>query len=229
MNDRITFGEIVKDKFMDVSKNFQLVSMDKIVITLLIGLIVSVFIFMVYRMTFKGVVYSVSFNISLTLMCLITAIVILTISSNVVLSLGMVGALSIVRFRTAVKDPMDIVYMFWSISAGIIVGAGLYSLAITGTIFVGLVLIVFSKLKLTSTEYVLVVRYSASAEEDVRHKLSFLRARLKSTSVSSGNIELTVELKLKNDDAGFVKEFASIEGVKDAVLVRFNGEYSSYD
>ncbi len=224
---RITFDSLLRDSFRELSEGFRAIAAEDIAVTLLVALGVSLFIFLVYRLTFRGVQYSTSFNVSLVLMTLITSFVILTISSNVVLSLGMVGALSIVRFRTAVKDPMDIVFMFWAIGAGITAGAGVYSVALVSSAAIGLVLLAFSRVRLVSSEYVLVVRYDAAAEERVRDALAHLRARLKSTSVSGGQVEMTLDVRVRGDDTTFVSALAGLEGVRDAVLVRFRGDYES--
>jgi uncharacterized membrane protein YhiD involved in acid resistance len=196
----------------------------------LLGLLLSfctgLFIYLIYKWTYKGVLYSPSFNGSLIMMAMITSLIIMTISTNIVLSLGMVGALSIVRFRTAVKDPLDIVFMFWAISAGISSGAGLYSLTITGAISVGVVIVILSRKKHSEIMYLLVIHYSDNANEEVKRQLQKLNHTLKSKVVRRETTEITAEIKLKIDNTSFVNTLAQIEGVKDVSLVQYNGDYA---
>lgn len=172
--------------------------------------------------------YAPSFGISLIGMTMITTLVILAVSSNVVLSLGMVGALSIVRFRTAVKEPMDIVFLFWSIAVGIVLAAGLMVLAVFGSIFVGIVLLVFSEKKTFDRPYILVLHCSDSdTEEEARKFISdnVEKMSVKSKSVTRGDIELNYEVRLKEDHSTFINDLAEMEGVSNAVLVSYNGDY----
>ena len=186
------------------------------------------FIFFIYKKTFSGVMYSASFGISLIAMTMITALVILAISSNVVLSLGMVGALSIVRFRTAVKDPMDIVFLFWSIAAGIVLAAGLLLLAVAGSIFIGIVLLIFSEKKTFDRPYILVIHCVDSDSEERSLKLVEEMAgkvSLKSKTVTSGSIELNYEVRLRDGNTDFVNRLAEMDGVTSTVMVSYNGDY----
>jgi len=175
--------------------------------------------------------YSESFGISLIAMSLVTTLIILAITSNVVLSLGMVGALSIVRFRTAVKEPMDIAFLFWAISVGIVVGAGLIPLAIFGSAFIGIMIMVFVNKKSTDNPYILVI--SCQGDDSEKNTLQYINKSVKkhvvkSKTVSAGsNIELTVEIRLKEMSTQFVNEISRISGVNNAVLVSYNGEYMS--
>jgi len=226
MDNILNFNDIIKKSIgkLDI---FNKVSSFDIFFNMILTLILALFVFYVYRVCFRGVVYSYNYNLSLVIMSLITAFIIMAISSNVVLSLGMVGALSIVRFRTALKDPMDIVFMFWAIGVGITSGAGLYPIAIIGSLFVGLILLVFSKFKIKSPIYIFVIHYDEKANDDVKVILNRLKTSLKSKTVSNHQIELTVEIRVKGDNTSFVNEISAIEGVKDAVLVGYNGEYAS--
>jgi uncharacterized membrane protein YhiD involved in acid resistance len=226
MEKVLNFNDILKKGVLKLDV-FEKVSSYDIIFGLFISLLVGMFIFYVYKVCFKGVVYSYTYNVSLVLMCLICSLIIMTISSNIVLSLGMVGALSIVRFRTALKDPMDIIFMFWSISVGIANGAGIYPISIIGSLFVGFVLIIFSKFNLKNTSYIFVIHYSEKASDEVKIKLNKLKYSLKSKSVSGGETELTVEVKVKGDNTLFVEDISSIDGVRDAVLVGYNGEYAA--
>ena len=226
MDNTLNFKDIIKNSISKLDI-FNKISSYDIILNLIITLILALFIFYIYRTSFRGVVYSYNYNLSLLLMCLITSFIIMAISSNVVLSLGMVGALSIVRFRTALKDPMDIVFMFWAIGVGITSGAGLYPIAIIGSLFVGAVLLIFSKHKLSIPIYIFVIHYDESVNDQVKVILNKLKTSLKSKTVSNHQIELTVEIRIKGDNTAFVNEISAIDGVKDAVLVGYNGEYSS--
>ena len=184
--------------------------------------------FFVYKKTFNGVMYSASFGISLIAMTMITTLIILAVTSNVVLSLGMVGALSIVRFRTAIKEPMDIAFLFWAIAVGIVLAAGLIPLAVFGSIFIGVVLLAFSKKKTVDSPYILVVHCENSEiEEQARLfvKSQVRRLNLKSKSVDNGSIELNYEVRLKEDSNTFVNELEAMPGVSRVVLVSYNGDY----
>ncbi len=185
------------------------------------------FIYFVYRKTFVGVMYSRTFSIALIGLCMITAMVILAVNSNVILSLSMVGALSIVRFRTAVKDPIDIVFLFWAIIGGIILGAGLIPLAIFGSLFVGLVLILALNKKSRDIPYMLILQLTDTEAEERAVNLmrqNTLRDIVKSKSVSSAGIELTCEVRLRENATAFVNAFNALEGVSSAVLVAAGGE-----
>ena len=223
----MTFNDIFKSSFLEDVSAFQPLDM---IIALALSLVLGLFIFMVYKRTFNGVMYSQVFGLSLIAMCMITTLVILAISSNVVLSLGMVGALSIVRFRTAVKDPMDIVYLFWSIASGIVLGAGMLPLAVLGTAFVGIVLIALGVKKVTDSPYILIVecddeRAEEAAAAKVREVVK--KYTVKSKTVSKSGIEMTMEVRLPEMSTEFVNAVTKIDGVKNAALVSYNGEYLS--
>ncbi|WP_227872241.1 DUF4956 domain-containing protein [Paenibacillus albus] len=172
------------------------------------------------------VVYSYNYNVSFVLMTMITALIIMTISTNIVLSLGMVGALSIVRFRTAVKDPLDIVYMFWAIAAGIASGAKLYPIALLGSVIIGLVLLWLSRKKIKEQPYLFIIRHNEAASHEVREQLRKLKYKLKSKTVRKEFTELTVEIQLRDDNSAFVNEISSIDGVQDASLINYSGDYA---
>ena len=203
-------------------------SIPDITVALLISFALGLFIFFVYTRTFKGVMYSSSFGISLIAMDLITTLVILAVSSNLIASLGMVGALSIVRFRTVVKEPLDLVYLFWSITAGIIVGVGLIPLAIIGSVIIGLILFIFVNRKTNDTPYIVVI--SCAGEVSETDALSVLNSHtkknvIKAKSVSREGVELTVEVRLQKSSSQFVNKLLAIEGVRNATLVSYNGDY----
>ena len=221
----MTFQEIFSSNFIDSVNAVSVVDMS---LALALAFADGLFIFFLYKKTFSGVMYSASFGISLIAMTMITALVILAISSNVVLSLGMVGALSIVRFRTAVKDPMDIVFLFWSIAAGIVLAAGLLLLAVAGSIFIGIVLLIFSEKKTFDRPYILVIHCVDSDSEERSLKLVEEMAgkvSLKSKTVTPGSIELNYEVRLRDGNTDFVNRLAEMDGVTSTVMVSYNGDY----
>ena len=224
----INFSDIFKSSFVEKMSS---VSILDVFIALALAFVIGLFIMQVYKKTFKGVMYSESFGISLIALCLITTLIILAVTSNVVLSLGMVGALSIVRFRSAIKEPIDIAYLFWAISAGIVIGAGLIPLAIIGSIFIGIVMILFVNRKTVNNPYILVINCENDNSENDALKLlskNVQKYNVKSKTVSPVNgIEMTVEIGLKKNTTGFVNEISKVNGVSNVVLVSYNGDYMS--
>ncbi|MBQ2935564.1 MAG: DUF4956 domain-containing protein [Lachnospiraceae bacterium] len=223
----MTFSDIFKSSFLDRATEFAIVDF---VIAMALSFALGLFIFYIYKKTYNGVMYSESFGISLMAMSMITTLVILAVTSNIVLSLGMVGALSIVRFRTAIKEPMDIAYLFWSIAVGIVLGAGLIPLAVFGSVFVGVILYVFVNRKTTDHPYILIM--NCENKEAEKQALAMLQNKvkkqvLKSKTVSKSGIEMTLEVRLKGDDSDFVNELSVAEGVENVVLVSYNGDYMS--
>ena len=234
-----TFQDIFKSSFLE---RLDAVSLPDAVIALALAFCLGLFIFLVYKKCYAGVMYAPSFGVTLIALTLITTLLILAVTSNIVLSLGMVGALSIVRFRTAIKEPMlsivrfrtaikepmDIAFLFWSIAAGIVLAAGLIPLAVLGSLFVGAVLLVFSRQKNGESPYILVVRCASPREEEQVRALVEARVRrlnLKSKAVSPGEIELNFEVRLREADTGFVNELGAMSGVDHVVLVSYNGDY----
>jgi len=219
------FDQLLSFSFLDKAASFSLLD---ITAALLISFAIGFFIFFVYTKTYKGVMHSSSFGISLIAMNMITTLVILTVSTNLIVSLGMVGALSIVRFRTVVKEPLDLVYLFWSITAGIIVGAGLMPMAIIGSLMIGLILFVFVNRKTSDTPYVVVI--SCVGEQAEAQAVTLLDSHtkknvIKAKSVSRDGVELTVEVRLKESSSQFVNALLDIDGVSNATLVSYNGDY----
>ncbi|MBQ9383685.1 MAG: DUF4956 domain-containing protein [Ruminiclostridium sp.] len=196
-----------------------------IIAAMVSSLLCGVIVYLVYRFCYRGVVYSDNFNILLVMITSITGFIIMTISSNVVLSLGMVGALSIVRFRSAIKDPLDIGFLFWSIAAGITAGAGLYFVALLGTVVIAVIYIVFSMLKKTKRNYLLIVHYTDAAADNVDAVLGGMRYRLKNKTKTGENNEITIEIKVKNNDTSGLSRFKGIDGVTSVTLLEYNGEY----
>ena len=220
-----TFSDIFKSSFLD---NVASVSLVDMLVTMALAFGMGVFIFFVYRKTYAGVMYSASFGATLVALTMITSMTILAVTSNVVLSLGMVGALSIVRFRTAIKEPMDIAFLFWSIAVGIVLAAGMIPLAVFGSVVIGVVLLLFVNRKAVSNPYIAVVGCRDGQAEE--RAVQFLRehvekASIKSKTAQNGNIEFTCEVRLKGDDTAFITALSEMEGVNSAVLVSYNGDY----
>lgn len=205
--------------------NFSELSPATMIAAMLSALVCGIIIYLVYRFCYRGIVYNDNFNVLLVMITAITGFIIMTISSNVVLSLGMVGALSIVRFRTAIKDPLDIGFLFWSIAAGITAGAGLYFVAIFGTVLIAVIYIVFSLMKKEKKNYLLIVRYADSAEKNVNAVLGGMKYRLKNKTVNGELTELTIEVKIKHNDTSSVARFKEIGGVSTVTLLEYSGEY----
>ncbi len=221
----MTFQDIFKSSFLE---NVQSVSLFDMALALILAFGVGLFIFLIYKKTFAGVMYSSGFGVTLVALTMITTLVILAVTSNIVLSLGMVGALSIVRFRTAIKEPLDIAFLFWAIAAGIVLAAGLIPLAMFGSVAIGLVLLVFANKKPHLNPYMVVLRCNGHESESAA--VGFLqnqvqRMAVKSKTAQQGMVELNLEVRLRGHDTDFVNQLASIPGVASAVLVSFNGEY----
>ena len=217
----MTFQDIFKSSFLENISSISILDMG-IALSLSFGL--GVFIFMVYKKTFKGVMYSSSFGVTLIALTMISTLV----TSNVVLSLGMVGALSIVRFRTAIKEPLDIAFLFWSIAVGIVLAAGMIPLAVFGSVVIGLMLTIFVNKKTHDNPYIVVVHCShEEAEKAVAASLqsSVQKHVVKSKTVTADMIELHYEVRLKSDDTSFVNTVSHMKGVSNVVLVSYNGDY----
>lgn len=223
----MTFSDVFKSSFLSNINSFSTLD---VLLALGLSFVLGLFIFMIYKKTYSGVMYSDSFGVSLIAMSMITSLVIIAVTSNVVLSLGMVGALSIVRFRAAIKEPMDIAFLFWSIAVGIVLGAGLLPLAIIGSVIIGIIIVLFSTRKIGDTPYILVVNCENEETESTAYELIKEEAKkslLKSKSVNKLGVELTYEVRIKDDNTGFLNKISEIDGVTNAVLVSYNGEYMS--
>ena len=220
----MTFHDIFKASFLENVTQFSAVDT---LIGMLFALVIGLFIFVVYKKTFNGVMYSGGFALTLVGLSLVTTLVIMAVTSNVVLSLGMVGALSIVRFRAAIKEPIEIVYLFWSIAAGIVIGAGMIPLAVIGSAIIGLILILFANRKTHDNPYILIMNCVDEKAEDAAVEMAQRRFLVKSKTVSAGGIELTAEVRLKDAATSFVNGIHDIEGVENVTLVSYNGEYMS--
>ena len=221
----MTFNDIFKSSFLE---NVSAVSLFDMLLALVLAFCLGMFIFLVYKKTYQGVMYSSSFGVTLLALTMITTLVILAVTSNVVLSLGMVGALSIVRFRTAIKEPLDIAFLFWAIAAGIVLAAGMIPLAVVGSVFVGVVLLIFVNKKPHCNPYIVVIQCDGhDSETAARAYLEEMtnRCTVKSKSAQKGSLELTVEIRLKDDNTDFVNTLSEMQGVNSAVLVSYNGDY----
>lgn len=222
----MSFSDVFKSSFLANINSFSTLD---VLLALGLSFVLGLFIFLIYKKTYSGVMYSDSFGVSLIALAMITSLVIIAVTSNVVLSLGMVGALSIVRFRTAIKEPMDIAFLFWAIAVGIVLGAGLLPLAVIGSVIIGVIILVFSTRKTGDTPYILVVNCEDEAAEKQAGELILSGAKkslLKSKAVNKLGIELTYEIRVK-EGTDFVNAISSCEGVTNAVLVSYNGEYMS--
>lgn len=223
----MTFSDIFKSSFLSDITSF---SITDVILSLILSFVLGYFIFIVYKHSYKGVMYSVSFGVSLIAMSMITSLVIIAVTSNVVLSLGMVGALSIVRFRTAIKEPMDIAFLFWAIAGGIVLGAGLIPLALIGSLLIGIIILIFSKKKTADIPYILMINLENSDGENSVSEIlkeKTKRSILKSKTMSDVSVQLTYEVRITGDDSEFINQICSLTGVRNATLVSYNGEYMS--
>jgi uncharacterized membrane protein YhiD involved in acid resistance len=210
-------------EFLNPPNAYQTLTVERVLLSLIVTFGVTLFIFFMYRKTFRGVLYTRNFNVGLVLTGLVVTLVVLPISSNIALSLGMVGALSIVRFRTAIKDPADIVFTFWAIAVGIISGAGLYMIAIVGSPVIGIFMFVMSRANFRSSDpYLLVVNYTNEAEEEVQKAIP--KHKLRSRTINHSGVELILEVRMKAKDTSQVDELLKIKGVSNAALVSYNAD-----
>ncbi|MBR5947138.1 MAG: DUF4956 domain-containing protein [Clostridia bacterium] len=221
----MTFSDIFKSSFLE---NIAAVTVLDVVLTLVLSFGIGLFIFFVYKKTYKGVMYSSSFGVTLIALTMITSQVILAVTSNVVLSLGMVGALSIVRFRTAIKEPLDIAFLFWAIAVGIILAAGMIPLAVIGSVIIGLILLFFVNKKQHKNPYIIVL--SCDGQDSENKAMKFIgenveKCSVKSKSAQSGLVEVNMEVRLKDESTDFINKLSAMSGVNSAVLVSYNGEY----
>ena len=198
----------------------------QVLLSLIISFICGIVIFLIYRYFNKSVVYSVRFNMLIVMVCIITSLIIITIGSNLVLTLGMVGALSIVRFRAAVKDPLDVGFLFWGVAAGLTAGAQLYAVALLGTGFIALVYILLTVIRIEKRTYLLVVRYNPEAEDLVKTLLQPLKASLKNKTLSNNSFEITAEVRVTRGDTSFLEPIRQTDGVECVSIVEYTGDYA---
>lgn len=221
----MSFNDIFKSKFLE---NIESVSILDMAIALALAFGLGMFIFLVYKKTYQGVMYSSSFGTTLVALTMITTVVILAVTSNVVLSLGMVGALSIVRFRTAIKEPLDIAFLFWSIAVGIVLAAGMIPLAVAGSVIIGIILLIFVNKKSHCNPYIVVLSCTDSITE--KKAVDFLndnvkKCVVKSKTAANGSVELNLEIRMASDNTDFINALSTMPGVNSAALVSYNGEY----
>lgn len=223
----MSFHDIFKSSFLESVSEFSIIDT---ILGMAVALVIGLFIFMIYKKTLTGIMYSSGFALTLVGLSLVTTLVIMAVTSNVVLSLGMVGALSIVRFRTAIKEPVEIVFLFWALAAGIVIGAGMVPLAIIGSVMIGVILLLFANRKIHNNPYILVLNLlDEKAEQEALGILGqdVEQYIVKSKTVNAAGIELTAELRAKNATTSFVNRIHNVPGVENATLVSYNGEYMS--
>lgn len=221
----MSFNDIFKSSYLENVTSVGIIDMS---IALILAFCLGMFIFYTYKKTYSGVMYSSNFGVTLVALTMISTLVIMAVTSNVVLSLGMVGALSIVRFRTAIKEPLDIAFLFWSIAAGIVLAAGMIPLAVIGSVAIGVILVIFANKKSHNNPYIIVLQCDNQKNE--KKAIEYLekqveRSVIKSKTVQKDLIELNIDIRMKEDNTDFVNTLADMQGVKSAVLVSYNGDY----
>ncbi|HBB28989.1 MAG TPA: DUF4956 domain-containing protein [Clostridiales bacterium] len=216
------FSDIFKKGFLQETGNL---TTEGFIMSMLIAFICAVIVYYVYRLFYKGVIYNNNFNILLVLVAVVTCFTVIVISSNVVLSLGMVGALSIVRFRTAIKDPLDVGFLFWAVAIGITSGAGLYIISILGTVFISLIYILLVQIRSKKRVYLLIVKHNQTAGSEVSSVLNGIKKTLKNRTTTKNFTELTYEVKINEDNTSILNNLLTIDGVESAVIVDFTGDY----
>ena len=220
---KITFSDVFKDKFLEkFSSNL---SFSDISVTLIYAFVLSLLVFYIYKLTSKSTIYSKKFNISMCLMSIITAAIVLSMQASITVSLGMVGALSIVRFRTAIKEPRDLLFLFWSISNGIIIGSGIYMIAIVLAIVLSIAMLLFDIIPDKKTPYILVIYFKNVKTRDVEIILSTykIKYKLKSENLSTKESSYIYEVKVKNNKE-FINDILKIKGVNEVNLMNNDGE-----
>lgn len=216
------FSDVFKKSFLQETGNLTTAGF---LMSMLAAFLCGMLIYFVYRYFFKGVIYNNNFNILLVMTAMVTCFIVIVISSNVVLSLGMVGALSIVRFRTAVKDPLDVGFLFWSVAVGITCGAGLYIISLAATISIAFIYILLVKIRSRKRVYLLIVKYQNEAYDHVARILHPMKKVLKNKMTADGYTELTYEIRFKESNTAFVTALSEVEGVDHATVVEFTGDY----
>lgn len=218
------FVDILKKSFLENGQMADL-SIISILMSLTSAFICAMIIYYVYRKYYRGIVYSSSFNILLVMVSIVTAFIVMTISSNILLSLGMVGALSIVRFRTAVKDPLDVGFLFYAVAIGITSGAGLYIMSFISTVFIALIYVLLVSVKTMTKVYLLIIKFDNRVNEDVQKVIRSLKPQLKNKTTIKDTVELTLEVRLKGENTAFMGQLTAVEGVSSAVLVEYTGDF----
>ncbi len=230
--DQVTFADVLQKSFIAMSMgSTDRITTLNIIINISMSFLVGMFIFFIYKKTYQGVLYQRSFNISLVLASAVTSMIIMTISGNLILSLGMVGALSIVRFRTPVKDSMDLIFLFWAISVGIANGVGYYNITIIGSIMIAIFMLLLTRSKKGDSDiFLLVIQFSEQSEEEaILHEIKQQTDKLsiKSKTVSESGTELTLELKTKEDKTSFMNKLQDNGSIIRATLVAYDQDLFS--
>lgn len=227
--DSVSVQDVIKRSFLE-SELFGDMTWERIVqiiISLCISLAVGLIIYLIYKKTYRGVVYSQTFGLTLVGMCVLTCMVTLAISTNVVLSLGMVGALSIVRYRTAIKEPMDLLFIFWTITAGITIGAYMYWLVVAASIVMTFLIILLGRKKFGKQVFIMIVHYTGDdIGDEIRKILSKIKYIIRSKTMRKDTTELAVELYARKDNLVFAERIRELGNVEDVSLVQYNGEYN---
>lgn len=221
----MSFSDVIKQSVLE-GFSYSDLSTTKIITTLLITFAIAVYIFCVYRMVTKSAFYFKNFNVSMAVISVVTAGIILAMQSSIVISLGMVGALSIVRFRTAIKDPMDLLFLFWSIGTGIICGAGLYKVGIILAVLVTIGILILEMLPIRVCPYLLIVNADTlETEDDITALLKELGSyyKMKSKNITGEGMDLILEIRTKNDRE-LVERISQMEGVAGVSLLAYDGE-----
>ncbi len=217
--------DVIKKSILE-SGAFDGLSITNIILGLVTAIIIGAIIYCTYEKFYTGVIYSRSFAVTLVGMTILTAVITLAISTNIVISLGMVGALSIVRFRTAVKDPLDLLYLFWAITSGIAAGANMYLLILISAVVMVIIIVLFNKHQLRGRIYIAVIHYTTDAAgDDIIRTFGKMKYFIKSKTVRKEVVEMAVEIFCKNNDTFFIEKIREIEGVEDVTLIQYNGEY----
>ena len=217
------------DQLMDLlgtPQHLESLTGTQVLLNLTVAFICGAVIFLVYRFFNKSVVYSVRFNMLIVMVSVVTSLIIITIGSNLVLTLGMVGALSIVRFRAAVKDPLDVGFLFWGVAAGLTAGAQLYTVALLGTAFIAVVYMILTVVRIEKRTYLLVIRYKPEAEDTVGELLKPLNAKIKNKTLLADSSEITAEVSVKKNDTAFLEPMRETQGVEGVTLVEYTGDYA---
>ncbi len=219
-------GDVVKQSFLDKFQMQGDITLVGILVTVALAFVLGLFVYLIYRLTFSGVIFVKSFGTSLIMLSMVTSLIIMVVSSSIALTFGMVGALSIVRFRTAVKDPMDTIFMFWAIGCGITLGAQFFVPALVGSAVIGVLLLVWNLFKSKKNlPFMLVLRFDEACKKEVQAVLRKLPSgKLKSKIVAEGTIELTIEMNLRESEAGMIDSFSAIPGVHNASLISYKGD-----
>ncbi len=221
--------DVIKKSILESEMYSQAISLSTvitIVADMLLAALLGLVIYYVYKKAYQGVVYNRNYGIALLGMTVLTCMVTLAISTNIVISLGMVGALSIVRYRTAIKEPMDLLYMFWAITTGITVGASMYILVLIGMVFMIVIVLVAGKAMDKKNAYIMVVHYQGEqAGDEIIRVLGKNDYSIRSKVLRKEDVELTLQIKVKNDNLSFVEKIQAVGQVKDVTLLQYNGEY----